>query len=204
MKRYTQTLFLFLFLILFTPSKAEEYSFRRYTNKNGLSHNTIPCSFQDSEGYMWIGTEEGLNRFDGYTFRVYKNHPLDIQTLPGNSIHSISEDSDGRLWICTGSGSCYFDKETEKFERNFIPFEDEYSPYFSSIIKDKDQNIWFTRRDLIVRFSLKDKTVKHFPAGDYFEGWNIALTEKGIPFFQITKVFISGKKRAILFQKHRF
>ena len=64
--------FLLIFLFSNNLLKSEDLYFRHYTNKDGLSHNTVYCSLQDKRGFMWFGTEEGLNRFDGKNFLVYE------------------------------------------------------------------------------------------------------------------------------------
>jgi two-component system sensor histidine kinase ChiS len=69
----------------------------------GLSQSAVNCIFQDRRGFMWFGTQDGLNRFDGYTFTVFKHDPVNPQTLNDNFIYSIREDSAGTLWIGTMS-----------------------------------------------------------------------------------------------------
>jgi two-component system sensor histidine kinase ChiS len=73
---------------------------------------------QDSQGFIWIGTQDGLNRFDGYTFTVYKNDPDDANSLSLNSILSLHEDDDGALWVGTwGGGLNYFDVRSKLWTR---------------------------------------------------------------------------------------
>jgi signal transduction histidine kinase/ligand-binding sensor domain-containing protein len=84
-------------------SQIQKPSFTHYTNEDGLSYNNVTCIYQDSEGFMWFGTEDGLNRFDGKIFTIYNrtSHP-DIFT--SNYIFEIIEDSHENLWICSGNG----------------------------------------------------------------------------------------------------
>ncbi len=183
MKTYI-LIYIFIFLLFLPfPGQAEEYNFRHYTNKDGLSHNTVFCSLQDSRGFMWFGTEEGLNRFDGYTFRVYKNDPLDDTSVAGNSIHSLFEDSAGRIWIATSGGICYFDPEQEIFIRNIPPFGENRIEYFSHIREDKEQAIWFIRQDLLLIWLPQTGSIKQFTGADNFYAWNVTLTETGYPLF---------------------
>src|SRR5512138_988433 len=90
--------------------------FEHLTIEDGLSQNAGLAVFQDSKGYLWIGTQDGLNRYDGYSFHIYKHDPEDPNSLSHNSILAITEDKDGFLWIGTwGGGLNRFDPSTEKF-----------------------------------------------------------------------------------------
>ena len=84
--------------------------------KQGLSQGMINSIYQDKEGYMWIGTKDGLNRYDGYQIATYRNNPNDAFSLPDNYCTAIVEDDNGNFWIGTNSkGLFLFDKKTEKF-----------------------------------------------------------------------------------------
>jgi signal transduction histidine kinase/CheY-like chemotaxis protein/ligand-binding sensor domain-containing protein len=84
--------------------------------KEGLSQNNVICIFQGSRGFMWFGTRDGLNKYDGYKFTVYKNNPEDKNTLIHNMVMDIVEDRSGNLWIATwGGGLDMYDRSTEKF-----------------------------------------------------------------------------------------
>src|SRR3954451_3315458 len=71
--------------------------------EQGLSNNSVTCIFQDHKGFMWFGTYDGLNRYDGYSFKVYRHGLTEQNTLPNNRIAAIAEDSLQRLWIGTRS-----------------------------------------------------------------------------------------------------
>src|SRR5690349_17310287 len=90
--------------------------FEHLTIEDGLSQNAGLAFFQDSKGYLWIGSQDGLNRYDGINFKVYKHDPEDPSSISHNSILVITEDKDGYLWIGTwGGGLDRFDPITEKF-----------------------------------------------------------------------------------------
>src|SRR5512135_3509324 len=78
--------------------------FEHLTIEDGLSQNAGLAIFQDRKGYLWIGTQDGLNRYDGYNFKVYKHDPDNPKSISYNSILSIAEDRDGYLWIGTWGG----------------------------------------------------------------------------------------------------
>src|SRR5215510_3576708 len=97
---------------------ARPIRFTRLSLEQGLSQSTVLCMFQDSRGYIWLGTEDGLNRFDGVKFTVYKNDPADPGSLPGNFVWAIDEDSQGNLWIATdGDGLVKWDRSLNRFVR---------------------------------------------------------------------------------------
>jgi two-component system sensor histidine kinase ChiS len=110
----------FSLLVLAIPLsvQAQEFPtrFEHISIEQGLSQVTVYCILQDSRGFMWFGTEDGLNRYNGYTFAVYKRDPQDPHSLSTNTIRSIYEDSSGRLWVGTdGGGLDEFDRTTQQF-----------------------------------------------------------------------------------------
>ncbi|MEO6734506.1 MAG: two-component regulator propeller domain-containing protein [Ferruginibacter sp.] len=94
--------------------------------ENGLSNNSVRCIYQDSDGFMWFGTYDGLNRYDGYDFKVYRNKLNDTNSLPHNYIYAINEDHHHNIWIGTGQGIGIHNKRTSKFSPAF------YYPYQST------------------------------------------------------------------------
>jgi len=94
-----------------------EVHFERLGAEQGLSQGTVRCIAQDRTGYMWFGTEDGLNKFDGHTFTVYRHDPEKRDSLPNNSVSAIYEDHAGVLWIGTsGGGLSRFLPGTESFQ----------------------------------------------------------------------------------------
>jgi two-component system, sensor histidine kinase ChiS len=90
--------------------------FRTLSVEDGLSQSTVRAIFQDTHGFMWFGTDDGLNRYDGYTFTIYKHDPENPASLSDNSINTIYQDSFGDLWFGTASGLDRFQPLTETFE----------------------------------------------------------------------------------------
>ena len=78
--------------------------FEKITVENGLSNNKVNCMVQDKRGFMWIGTNDGLNRFDGNSVSIFRNKPGDSTSLSGNIITDLLEDEAGVLWIATADG----------------------------------------------------------------------------------------------------
>lgn len=106
MKVYMRHILLLFFLLSPTYLFAQKsvIRFKHYTTDEGLSQNMVDCILKDSRGFMWFGTWNGLNKFDGYTFTVYKQNSQDANTLSNNFIHALCEDKYGNIWIGTNNG----------------------------------------------------------------------------------------------------
>lgn len=108
----------FLSLVATLKLNAQDFKFDRITTENGLSQGTINCIHQDKKNFIWVGTNDGLNRYNAYSFKVYKSKPNDTSSLSGNAIVSIAEDSASNLWIATRDyGLSYYNRKKEKFTR---------------------------------------------------------------------------------------
>ncbi len=90
----------------------------RISNDLGLSQNLITCILQDRQGFLWFGTPDGLNKFDGYKFTVYRHEAYDSTSLSDNHVQALCEDREGRIWVGTQSGLNLFDRTTEAFDRS--------------------------------------------------------------------------------------
>ena len=92
-------------------------NFKRITIEDGLSQTTVEYIYQDSDGYMWFGTDDGLNKYDGTNFEIYKYSGKNENSISGDIIVAIIEDSDGYLWIGTTTGLNRLDRKTGKIKR---------------------------------------------------------------------------------------
>ncbi len=101
-----RTIYLFFFLLISSTGFSQYQSrFERLTSNSGLSQNTISKIIQDKSGFLWFATADGLNRYDGYAFKVFKNDPSNPKSLSGSDIFSVTEDDQGNLWVGTrGAG----------------------------------------------------------------------------------------------------
>ncbi len=108
---------IFLFLSVFAVGQKASLNFKHLTLENGLSQSSVAPIFADSQGFMWFGTEDGLNRYDGTHFKIYRHQPDDQESLSSSYILSIAEQEDGFLWIGTTNGLNYFNPNKEKFQR---------------------------------------------------------------------------------------
>jgi ligand-binding sensor domain-containing protein/serine phosphatase RsbU (regulator of sigma subunit) len=133
---------------------AQDLKFKHLANDAGLSQVTVQTIFQDSQGFMWIGTHDGLNRYDGYHFKVFKNNPSDKKSISSNIINCIYEDEQGLMYFGTqSSGLSVYDRYTETF-LNYIPNSTPNSiasPAVKSIYSiDKDHLIIGTEKGLVI------------------------------------------------------
>jgi len=145
MKKNIIGLFFIIALTNCSVMAFDNVRFGKISTKHGLSQSNILCILQDSIGYMWIGTQYGLNVYNGYEFKVYTNIDGNPDSLSNNVVHTLCEDADGNLWIGTeGGGLDLFYRETETFEH----FSMEKNPgivshsIIRSIYEDHDQVLW--------------------------------------------------------------
>ena len=137
------------FIITFSSSlhiTAQDIRFEHLTSDNGLSNNTVRCIFQDSRGFVWIGTENGLSKYDGYTFTNYKSIPDDTTSLSDNIINQIYEDKNKNIWIGTSAaGLNLYNIHTDGFKRYISKANQKKSLLNNeivSIFEDRDHQLW--------------------------------------------------------------
>lgn len=97
------------------PLFSQKLDFERLSSELGLSQNMVNCLLQDTRGFLWVGTKDGLNRFDGYRFTTFRYDPFDSLSLSGNVVENMLLDSHGRFWVSTDKGINLFDPEKEVF-----------------------------------------------------------------------------------------
>jgi len=153
-KRFGSLIFVLAFLFNWEKgalAQTDEYQFARYSAERGLSHNQVNCFFKDRQGFVWVGTADGLNRFDGYSFKIFKHDPADSTTISDHNINAIFEDPEGYLWINTRKGYNIYDPSTESMDRNpgkaakRLGLKD---TDFSRIIKTKSGDYWISHNKL--------------------------------------------------------
>ncbi|HPF51318.1 MAG TPA: two-component regulator propeller domain-containing protein [Draconibacterium sp.] len=122
-----------------------EYSFDIFTQEDGLPNNQIQCLFQDSKGWMWIGTSQGLSRFDGYKFVNFLPSSQDSASIEGNLVRVIKEDHNGNLLVGTETGGLnIFDREKEIFTKPLqkIPGFKYREISVNDVIEDQNNTLW--------------------------------------------------------------
>lgn len=135
--------------------KSQTYYFAHYQVEHGLSNNAVLCSMQDSKGFMWFGTKDGLNRFDGYTFKVFQNIPGSSSTLGSNYVRVLHEHHDGSIWVGTDQGIYIYDPLLERFSM----FSPQVTDEILDIQEDKSGNVWFINDLVLYKFDVEKDSI---------------------------------------------
>jgi signal transduction histidine kinase/ligand-binding sensor domain-containing protein/DNA-binding response OmpR family regulator len=133
----------FLTILLIIPTFLKAEKVQLWTPNEGLSNSHISQIYQDSQGYIWIATENGLNKFNGYNFTVYSEQPDDSTSLRGNYVYTVFEDSRGIFWVGSMGGLSQYDRQKDSFRpfliQDSIPF---YLDRVTWLLEDHNKNIW--------------------------------------------------------------
>jgi len=116
----------------------------KYSLKDGLSFGIINSITQDDKGFMWFATDDGLNRFDGSSFKVFKSEPNNPSSLPSNYVQNIFKDSQGDIWISSRRGIYKFDTKTEHFSKFNPPGNQSSLNYVTTIFENAKNQLWFS------------------------------------------------------------
>jgi ligand-binding sensor domain-containing protein/signal transduction histidine kinase/DNA-binding response OmpR family regulator len=134
--------------------------FKHYSTDEGLSQNMVDCILKDSRGFMWFGTWNGLNRFDGYSFTIFKQNIQDVNSLSNNFIYALCEDKFGNIWIGTNNGLNVYIYAENRFVRYF--YDKEHltisSPTINALLCDDAGNIWAGTANGLNKIKVEDKT----------------------------------------------
>ena len=143
-----------------------QYQFSHLDITDGLSNNQVNCIYKDTKGFIWFGTMAGLNRYDGYKFKIFKNNIRDTTSLSDDFIINIMEGPFNKLWVQTRNGLNIYDPLTERFERNINRTLSNLSipgNSINNIKKDKYGNFWFLHPTLgVYKYSPNAKKTIHF------------------------------------------
>ena len=171
-KSYITVYFLLFALILnYKGLNAQNFRYNNFTSENGLSNNTVNCIFQDRYGFLWIGTNNGLNKYDGYVFTNFHSDHTDSTSLSSDFITCITEDNSGNLWIGTkGGGLNSFSRYNQSYTHYKLNKSEIYSDSkydITSITPDDSGNIWLgTKSDGIYKFNTVLYEFENFKNGN--------------------------------------
>ncbi|MEO8398356.1 MAG: two-component regulator propeller domain-containing protein [Ignavibacteriaceae bacterium] len=200
--------FLSVFILISFQVKAKpaEYQIEQLKIENGLSQSTVLCMIQDKVGFMWFGTGNGLNKYDGYNFTVYSNDSFDSTSSSDNVITALYEDREGYIWFGTSNGFLNkFDRSTEEFTSYNIALTvgtndenlEEYYEYpisfsrnnnttITSIAEDLEGKLWIgTWGKGLVRFNKYSGKQEHF--------YNDKNNKKSLSFNRVTKILVDAQ-----------
>jgi signal transduction histidine kinase/ligand-binding sensor domain-containing protein/DNA-binding response OmpR family regulator len=152
---------LFIFLYVFANSEAQQDRF--YTPYQGLSNTSFNAIAQDNDGFIWIATNGGLNKFDGHNFVIYQNVPLNTNSLNNDAVFSVFVDSKGKVWVGTEWGLHSYNKNTDNFVRYPIKYRNwNLQPMVTAILEDKSNNLWLTTSLGLVKINTRTNELIFF------------------------------------------
>ena len=166
--------FIAILLAVTTSSFAQnqQLHFTHFGTAEGLSELNPNCLLQDSRGFIWIGTADGLNRYDGYEFKIFRNDVKDNASIGNNYVQDIIEDKSGNIWAATvGGGLNKFDRNTNRFHRYLHDEKDKSSlssNFISKLALDRSGKIWVgTQKDGLNLFDpATGKSIHYFNSSD--------------------------------------
>lgn len=174
------------FLFFCFTLHAQELKFNHITSKQGLSQAVVNCIVKDKKGFMWFGTQDGLNKYDGYNITVFRHDPADASTLSDNYINCLFVDADNILWIGTnGAGLDRYNPATNSFSHFDLSLQDN-SPdnTIRAIFKDADGMFWIGTEMGLVHFDpVKGKFTHTEISKDNLSVRSIVRDQKGRLWF---------------------
>lgn len=147
---------------LITPIIAYNHAL---TTETGLSENNVSCVIRDSDGFMWMGTGNGLNRFDGYSYILYTHSDKDSSSISNNAIRNMLIDSKGRLWVGTYDGLNLYDSQKETFRKFLFAPRDKTNTRHNTILdllEDNDHQLWVATYGDIYKIDLENFDIKRY------------------------------------------
>jgi ligand-binding sensor domain-containing protein/signal transduction histidine kinase len=178
---------LLLISILLLPGVTlpQHHFFSTYSLEEGLSQSVVNCLYQDSQGFIWAGTQNGLNKFNGYAFEIYSYNPSDTNSLSNNWVYSIAEDLDGNLWVCTKNGLNKFVRKENRFHR--IRYSTGYlhdvTAYPYDAIVSSSGEVLINTPPVLTVYDPAKKTFLHFTSDLEYDG---SVKDNRIPLLEDT------------------
>ncbi|MFA9388603.1 MAG: two-component regulator propeller domain-containing protein [Prolixibacteraceae bacterium] len=171
-----------------TGQKPLNYRFQYLLIEDGLPQNTINAIAKDAYGFMWFGTNNGISRYDGYSFESFKSEEDQINDLPDNMISAIEPGADNRLWIGSLNGLSYFDPETGRINKFNLPDNDSPITKVSTIMRHDDQ-LWVGTTNAGIYLLNKNET------GNYLLAHHFCIENGNLPGNEINVIYLSPGKQ---------
>ncbi len=155
---------IFLLILSAEFNYPQSLKFQHLTVEDGLSNNEVFAVIQDRNGFIWFGTNDGLDRYDGYNFKIFRHNPNDSNSISDNTIRSLFEDKEGNIWIGTKSGVLNkYNPVSEKFSKWNLNSNSTIYRSIKSIYEDRNENIWVgTHLDGLFKLNTKNNTIQQW------------------------------------------
>lgn len=166
-----------LFVVLLTlsfHSITQPYYFRHYQVEDGLSNSTVHTCLQDKKGFIWLGTKDGLNRFNGYAFKIFRNNPGDSLSIGSNFIRILFTDHNGTLYVGTNKGLYRYNDTAENFTAINAA-----NAGVRDIKMDNKGNLWYVLDLTLYKYNVKSKKQQQYNRSTFFEASSICTTSDG-------------------------
>lgn len=198
----------FFWLLSFcTKAQMAEFQFNTLDKRNGLSGNSVLCFLKDQTGFIWVGTSEGLNRYDGYTFKKYQHSQSDTLSIRASYVTALFEAPDGQIWVSAGDYLDVFDPKTDRFNHSQTLFNGKIQiplvskSYFKT---DQNGNIWFGNSSLgLYKYAIQQDVLLKIPSQS---GQSHHLVSDSITSLDIDSkgnIWIASKKGCIEMIDHQ-
>ncbi len=192
LKNFIWNLYKVTFLILFlnVSGVCQELEFQHFSTKHGLSQANVWDILQDRYGFVWIATEDGLNSYDGYSFTVFRNNPLDSSSISNSNIRCVVQDTASNLWVGTRRGLNFYNRKTNNFKRFLHDPKNSLSITNNDIIcltLDSRGNLWIGTAHGLTVYNIEKKTFQRF--------YHDPAKSNSIPHNHITGIIEDSKKR---------
>jgi ligand-binding sensor domain-containing protein/signal transduction histidine kinase len=161
-----------VFLLINKNVSSQHYYFRHYQVEDGLSNSTVFTCLQDKKGFLWMGTKDGLNRFDGYTFKIFRNNPDDSLSIGSNWVRTLSEDKKGTLYVGTNKGLYRYNDTAE----NFVVINPSGGEV-RDIKTDSEGNLWYILNYTLFKYDPQDKKQRQYVLNDHAGATSVCLTK---------------------------
>lgn len=187
---YQIVIFIFFALGSIASYAQESFRFERLTSQQGLSQNTVNCFLQDRSGMLWIGTMDGLNKYNGVEFEVYENDINNPFSLRSNAVTALLQDHKGTIWVGTRKGIHAFDQEKEHFTCYIDSSLNINYNRVIAIIEDKQEHLWVGYEgNGLGRLDLKTKQLKTY--------LNNPKQENSLPYNNIYALHFDSKNNLL-------
>ena len=191
----------FLSTVFSVDAQNNQVSFTNYTIDDGLSLSSIYCILEDSKGFMWFGTEDGLNRFDGSTFEIFRPNANKPNYISNKWIDNIFEDNLGYLWVFTQGGLNKYNQKTKKFQ--VYKYNESNKKSISSdlttcIFQDSENNIWIGTQNGVNLYNKKTNEFKRYFYNNNYKSFVTSISETK------NKIWIGTKKGLLAINKIDF